>query len=68
MCLLECKKVMQRRCPEDEAKFVANAFAPFTGRTSAVYLDSVTGQPLDSALVDKARELELEYFKNREVW
>ena len=30
--------------------------------------DAVTGQPLEEALVRVARSLELEYFKNKELW
>jgi hypothetical protein len=52
----------------DDVKLAVNAFTPSTGRTSAVYLDSVTGQPLESALVEKARELEMEYFNSKKVW
>ena len=34
----------------------------------AVYKDSVTGQPLEQALVQAARKLELEYFESKLVW
>ena len=33
-----------------------------------VFRDAVTGQPLGEVLVRAARSLELEYFKNKEVW
>ena len=51
----------------DEAGAAARVFS-MSANSSAVYVDSVTGQPLDSALVDKARALELEYFENKQVW
>ena len=33
-----------------------------------VYVDSVTGQPLDEGLVRAARAKEMDYFKSKEVW
>ncbi len=35
---------------------------------SAVHVGPVTGQPLDSAPVDKACALELEYFESTQAW
>ena len=43
----------------NEAAVAAKVFAATTG-AMAVYVGSVTGQPLDSALVEEARALELE--------
>ena len=51
----------------DEAEAAANVFTMASG-VKAVYVDSVTGQPLDSALVNKARALELDYFESKRVW
>jgi hypothetical protein len=50
----------------DEAVAAEQAFS-FQDK-DAVIKDSVTGQPLERALVDAARKLEMEYFESKNVW
>ena len=56
----------------EEADAAARVFAMSSNdryRPSQVqYVDSVTGQPLDNALVDQARTLELKYFEDQRAW
>ena len=56
----------------DEADAAARVFSMSANsghRPSQVsYVDSVTGQPLERALVDQARAIELKYFDDQRVW
>ena len=52
----------------EERVAAANVFSLDSRTGTTRYTDSVTGQPLDGALVTAARALELEYFENKKVW
>jgi len=56
----------------DDAEAAARVFSMSTKSShrpsQAGYVDSVTGQPLEGALVEQARAIELKYFDDQRVW